>query len=82
MAVHQRCHYLLSKTPDLAALIQEIVNRSGYTSGSSIALLIEGTARRVVDLSTGLPVYFQLRRFFDTPLYDCLGLSAYLWRCL
>ncbi|MCB9048938.1 MAG: hypothetical protein H6556_05850 [Lewinellaceae bacterium] len=31
------------RTPDISAIIQEIVNRNGYTSGSSIAIIINGT---------------------------------------
>ncbi|MCB9350368.1 MAG: hypothetical protein H6573_23060 [Lewinellaceae bacterium] len=41
------------QTVDIAPLIQEIVNRSGYTSASSIAFLIEGTYRRVAESFDG-----------------------------
>ncbi|MCB9294658.1 MAG: right-handed parallel beta-helix repeat-containing protein [Lewinellaceae bacterium] len=34
------------RTPDLSPILQEIVNRPGYTAGSSIVLLIEGKGRR------------------------------------
>src|SRR5690606_1647911 len=37
------------RTPDLSAIIQEIVSRSGYTSASSIVLIIEGTGRRTAE---------------------------------
>ncbi len=34
------------KTPDISSVIQEVVNRTNYTSNSSIAILIDGTGRR------------------------------------
>src|SRR5262249_28731317 len=34
------------RTPDLSAVIQEIVNRSGWASGNAIALVITGTGAR------------------------------------
>jgi hypothetical protein len=34
------------RTINIASVIQEIVNRSGYTSSSAIAILIEGTGKR------------------------------------
>ena len=34
------------ESPDLSPILQEIVNRSGYTSASSIAILIDGFGRR------------------------------------
>jgi hypothetical protein len=34
------------RTPDLSALIQEVVNRGDYLETSAIAILIEGTGRR------------------------------------
>jgi hypothetical protein len=43
------------KTPDLAPIIQEIVNRPGWASGNSIALIITGTGKRVAKAYEGLP---------------------------
>jgi uncharacterized protein YjiK len=34
------------QTPDLAAVIQEIVNRPGWTSGNSLALVVTGSGHR------------------------------------
>ncbi len=34
------------QTPDLQAVIQEIVNRSGWASGNAIAVVVNGTGRR------------------------------------
>ncbi|MCB9350376.1 MAG: metallophosphoesterase [Lewinellaceae bacterium] len=66
------------QTPDLTALIQEIVDRSGYTSASSIALIIEGTGSRVAEPFDGAGGPQLCIEFFDTPpVYDCPGLSAY-----
>ncbi|MCB0562428.1 MAG: hypothetical protein KDD09_25925, partial [Phaeodactylibacter sp.] len=66
------------QTPDIASIVQEIVNRSGYTSASSIALLIDGTGRRTAESYNGsasqapeLCVEYVL-----APAYDCPTLSA------
>ena len=37
------------KTPDLTALVQEIVNRPGYTEGNTIGFVIRGTGRRTAE---------------------------------
>ncbi|MCB0597590.1 MAG: T9SS type A sorting domain-containing protein, partial [Phaeodactylibacter sp.] len=41
------------QTPDLSALIQEIVDRNGYTSASSIAIIIDGVGRRTAESFNG-----------------------------
>lgn len=41
------------RTPELKAVIQEIVNRPGWTSGSSMALVIRGTGRRTATSFNG-----------------------------
>ncbi|MCB9350367.1 MAG: T9SS type A sorting domain-containing protein [Lewinellaceae bacterium] len=43
------------QTPDLSPAIQEIVNRSGYTANSAIALILEGTGRRTAEAIDGSP---------------------------
>jgi hypothetical protein len=46
------------RTPNLAALVQEIVSRPGWASGNAIAFLIEGTGRRTAeafDKAGGVP---------------------------
>jgi uncharacterized protein YjiK len=43
------------QTPGIASVIQEIVNRSGWKSGNSLAVIITGTGRRVAEAYEGLP---------------------------
>lgn len=35
------------QTPDLSGVIQEIVNRNGWVSGNSLAIIVEGNGRRI-----------------------------------
>ncbi|MFC1462983.1 LamG-like jellyroll fold domain-containing protein, partial [Verrucomicrobiota bacterium] len=37
------------QTPDLAGIVQELVDRPGWTNGNAIAFLVEGLGRRVAD---------------------------------
>lgn len=52
----------LQKSADLSAIIQEIVGRSGWTSGNSIVILINGTGHRTAvafdGTSGGAPTLF------------------------
>lgn len=41
------------RTPNLAAVIQEIVSRPGWTSGKALALIITGTGKRTADSYNG-----------------------------
>ena len=41
------------RTPNIAAVIQEIVNRPGWSSGNSLVLLIQGAGRRTADSHKG-----------------------------
>jgi hypothetical protein len=41
------------RTPDLAAVLQEIVNRSGWSTGNALALIITGTGSRVAESYDG-----------------------------
>ncbi|MBN1669712.1 MAG: hypothetical protein JXR37_01685 [Kiritimatiellae bacterium] len=41
------------RTPDLSAVLQQIVNRQGWASGNPLALLISGTGRRVAESCDG-----------------------------
>jgi len=41
------------RTPDLASIIQEIVNRGGWTSGNSLVIIITGTGERVAESYNG-----------------------------
>jgi hypothetical protein len=43
------------RTPDLAAVIQEIVSRAGWTSGNALALIITGTGHRTTRAYDGKP---------------------------
>jgi hypothetical protein len=60
-------------TPNLSALLQEVVNRGDYLETGAIAILIEGTGRRVAESFDGeadkapvLRVEYRLIRF-DCP---------------
>ncbi len=48
------------QTPNIASIIQEIVNRSGWSSGNSLALMISGSGQRIAESfdgdSAGAPV--------------------------
>ncbi len=65
---------------NIASIIQEVVSRSGYTSGSSIAIIIEGTGRRVAESfdSPGMPARLCIEFFASPPDYDCPTLSAFV----
>jgi len=41
------------QTPDLSSVIQEIVNRPGWVSGNSLAIIITGTGNRVAESFDG-----------------------------
>ncbi len=41
------------RTPDIRAIIQEIVGRNGYTSSSAIVIKIDGTGQRVAESREG-----------------------------
>ena len=43
------------QTPDLAPIIQEIVNRTGWASGNSLALLLTGSGKRTAEAYDGDP---------------------------
>ncbi len=43
------------RTPNLGAVIQEIVDRPGWSSGNSLVLLITGTGRRTAESFEGSP---------------------------
>ncbi|NLX97378.1 MAG: cadherin-like domain-containing protein, partial [Rhodopirellula sp.] len=46
---------LNQRTPDLAAVIQEIVDRPGWAAGNSLALIVTGTGTRTAESFDGLP---------------------------
>lgn len=41
------------QTPNISSIIQEIVNRSGWNSGNSIVIIINGTGRRTAEAYDG-----------------------------
>ncbi len=43
------------RTPDLSSIIQEVVNRPGWSSGNSLVLIITGTGKRVAESYRGDP---------------------------
>ena len=43
------------QTPDIAPIIQEIVNRPGWSRGNSLVLIITGTGKRVAESYNGDP---------------------------
>ena len=50
------------QTPNLASIIQEIVNRPGWISGNSVVIIISGTGQRVAEAYNGLPAAAPLLR--------------------
>jgi hypothetical protein len=50
------------QTPNLAPIIQEIVNRPGWRSGNSLAIIITGIGRRVAEAYDGVPAAAPLLR--------------------
>jgi PKD repeat protein len=43
------------QTPNIATVIQEIVNRPGWSSGNSLVIIIAGTGERVAESFDGIP---------------------------
>ncbi|MEO2024607.1 MAG: PQQ-binding-like beta-propeller repeat protein [Fuerstiella sp.] len=43
----------MQRTPDLAALVQSVIDRSDWQPGNSLAFLISGTGKRVANASRG-----------------------------
>jgi len=43
------------RTPDLSAVVQEIVDRPGWTSGNALVLVVSGTGHRTAESFEGLP---------------------------
>ncbi|HET9493462.1 MAG TPA: hypothetical protein VFR15_04450 [Chloroflexia bacterium] len=42
------------QTPDLTAVIQEVVNRTGWAAGNSLAVIVTGTGRRTAEAYEGI----------------------------
>ncbi len=43
------------QSPDLTTIVQEIVDRSGWSSGNDMAFIIEGSGKRVAEAHNGSP---------------------------
>jgi hypothetical protein len=43
------------QTPNIASIIQEIVNRPGWSSGNSIVIIVTGTGERTAESYDGNP---------------------------
>lgn len=41
------------RTPDISAIIQEVVNRSGWNSGNALAVIVSGSGKRVAESYNG-----------------------------
>jgi galactose oxidase len=41
------------RTPDLSAIVQELVNRPGWASGNAMVLIVTGTGRRTAESANG-----------------------------
>jgi hypothetical protein len=41
------------RTPDISSIIQEVVDRSGWSSGNSLVLIITGSGERVAESYNG-----------------------------
>ena len=60
------------QTPDLTSIVQEIVNRGGWTSGNSMALVINGSGERTAESYNGsagqAPVLTIMADFTPVPM--------------
>ncbi|MEE9345764.1 MAG: hypothetical protein V3U88_09190 [Methylococcales bacterium] len=55
------------QTPDITSVIQEIVDRSGWSTGNSLAIIISGSGRRTAESFNGDPIGAPLLRVtFET----------------
>ncbi|MHC1576179.1 MAG: LamG domain-containing protein, partial [Methanosarcinaceae archaeon] len=43
------------ESPDVSAVIQEVINRPGWSSGNSLSIIINGSGRRTVESYSGVP---------------------------
>ncbi|MCB0561948.1 MAG: right-handed parallel beta-helix repeat-containing protein, partial [Phaeodactylibacter sp.] len=67
------------RTPDIYAIIQEIVNRPGYAAGSAVSVIIDGIGGRTAEAYDGFPAQAPELCVEYTLLpvaWDCPALSA------
>jgi hypothetical protein len=43
------------RTPDIKSIIQQIVNRPGWSSGNDLAIILTGSGRRTAEAHNGQP---------------------------
>ena len=61
----------LQRTPDVSALVREVIARPGWTSGNAMAFLFSGTGHRTAesaDKAGGLPVTLTVKYRTELPL--------------
>jgi hypothetical protein len=69
------------RTPDLEAIVQEIVNRPGWVSGNSLAIIVNGTGRRTAEAFDGVAaaaplLHIEYTSEQVTPVATSTGLPA------
>ena len=58
------------QTPDLAAVIQEVIDRPGWASGNSIVVISEGSGQRTAEAHDGVPSAAALLHVEYAPICD------------
>ena len=64
------------RTPNLKTVIQEIVNRAGWSSGNSLAILITGTGQRVAESFNGVANAAPLLHIESAPAVPAPDINA------
>ncbi|MCB0551897.1 MAG: hypothetical protein KDD19_30305, partial [Phaeodactylibacter sp.] len=66
------------QTPDISSVLQEIVNRNGYSPGNAIAVIIDGVGARTAESFDGAPTLAAelCVQFYTPPAFDCPNLNA------
>ncbi|MBN1671552.1 MAG: hypothetical protein JXR37_10990 [Kiritimatiellae bacterium] len=70
------------RTPDLAGVVQEIVDRDGWRHGNALALIITGTGKRVAESFDGQPAAAPLLHVEYTPPSPVVIAGGSTWRYL
>jgi hypothetical protein len=58
-------------SPDLAAVVQELVNRAGWAPGNNVAFVITGSGRRTAEAFDGVPALAPLLKVSYEPQSAC-----------
>ncbi len=64
------------RTPDLTAVIQEIVNRPGWTPGNAVALIVTGSGKRVAESYDGTAAPLLHVEYSDTNTAPTLNITT------